>query len=222
MKLIETHKVELRENCQFALCFNRDQYPIRFYKSIISRWRKALTFWCLPNQPKNLRLLFSTFRGNTWLNTNHIFRLHLEQKGHHPPAIATYNALFKTFAFYLPDQMTCNLKLTAVEHKCTWYVRASKKLSWSTQNQITNAIRFYYKKILGPDQPPYSVDHPRKKKMLPVVLSVDHVERLLGSISNKKHLFIVSLLHGGRNRFDELHKLRKSDIDYDRSLILEK
>jgi len=94
-----------------------------------------------------------------------------------------------------------------------------RDLSGSAQNQIINAIKFYYEKVLGLAKTEYWIDRPKKQKRLPSVLSETDVLSILKNTSNLKHLCIVSLLYSAGLRRGELVDLKIEDIDFGRQQI---
>ena len=91
--------------------------------------------------------------------------------------------------------------------------------SRSSQNQIVNAIKFYYEKVLGQDRHTYWLDRPIKEKKLPVVASEQEVLSMLEATSNLKHQCIIIALYSTGLRRNELLNLKRVDIDFDRKLI---
>ena len=132
--------------------------------------------------------------------------------------ISTYTSLFKSFMqhfhpkapSFITEQEIKNYLLREVERR---------KLSYSTQNQIINAIKFYYEQVLGLEKKQYWIDRPRKETRLPIVLSLQEVNDILWSITNNKHRSIVGLLYSSGLRIGELLNLRKQDIDFDRKQV---
>jgi len=99
------------------------------------------------------------------------------------------------------------------------YMVDKRKVSYSTQNQIINSIKFYYEQVLGLGKKKYWINRPRKEKRLPGVLSVEEVMEILWSIDNIKHKCIVGLLYSAGLRMGELLNLRRQDLDFDRKQL---
>ncbi len=96
----------------------------------------------------------------------------------------------------------------------------TQKISPSRQNQIINAIKFYYEKVLGRATEYYHIERPHKVKTLPKVISESEVENIINSIQNLKHKAIVTLLYSSGLRISELLNLRIKDIDSKRNLVI--
>jgi integron integrase len=93
-------------------------------------------------------------------------------------------------------------------------------VSASTQNQALAALLFLYKKVLQVDLPWLGeVVRAKKPARLPVVLSVDEVQRLLNQLNGDVWL-MASLLYGAGMRLMEVVRLRVKDVDFTRGEIL--
>lgn len=91
--------------------------------------------------------------------------------------------------------------------------------SGSYINQMVNSIKFYYETVLGMPKRLYEIERPRKKKVLPKLISVEETQALINNTNNLKHKCIVSLLYGAGLRRSELLNLKLSDIDSKRMVI---
>jgi site-specific recombinase XerD len=99
------------------------------------------------------------------------------------------------------------------------YLVQEREVSESYQNQMINAIKFYYEKVLGGTQHSYFIDRPKKSKPLPVVLSQKETIQLLKSISNLKHKTILTVIYSCGLRVSELINLKLSSIYLEESKI---
>ena len=87
-------------------------------------------------------------------------------------------------------------------------------------NLALNAIKFHYELVLGMPNRFYSIERPRKKQLLPEVLSTQEIKRMIDATRNIKHKCILSLLYSAGLRRGELLNLIPSDIKSNRMLIL--
>ena len=81
-----------------------------------------------------------------------------------------------------------------------------------TVNLYLNAIRFFYRDVIG-HQEPIAVRFVKKSGKLPVVLSRAEVDRILAHTANAKHRLLLSLAYGSGLRVSEAVNLRVRDID---------
>lgn len=93
------------------------------------------------------------------------------------------------------------------------------KISNTKQNQLINAIKFYYEKVLGQPREFYDIQRPKKAKELPNVLSMQEVRRLINSPDNLKHKAMLYLIYSAGLRSGELLKLRVRDIRTEQGYI---
>ena len=66
-----------------------------------------------------------------------------------------------------------------------------KKASESTYRQVLSAIRFLYRTTLGKDWVVTGIPHIKSDKKLPVVMSMDEVERVFNAVTSLKHRAIL-------------------------------
>jgi site-specific recombinase XerD len=92
--------------------------------------------------------------------------------------------------------------------------------SASTQNQYINSIKFYYEYILKRKLSYEATLRAKKPKQLPGVLSEEEVEDIINSIDNLKHKCIIYMLYSGGLRRSELQRLKITDIDSKRGMIM--
>jgi integron integrase len=93
------------------------------------------------------------------------------------------------------------------------------KVSAATQRQAMHALFFLYRLVL--DQPIEDRIEPvkaRRRPPLPVVMTQEEIQRVLGEIKGT-HLLMARLLYGGGLRLMECVRLRIQDLDIDRSLL---
>lgn len=96
----------------------------------------------------------------------------------------------------------------------------ARSVSASTQNQALAALLFLYKEVLRQDLPWIGeVVRAKKLSRLPVVLSMEEVQRILFQMKDESWL-ISSMLYGTGMRLMEAIRLRVKDVDFARQEIL--
>lgn len=89
----------------------------------------------------------------------------------------------------------------------------------NTRNHKLCAIKSFYEITVGMpiklDKIPFS----KKNKQLPIVLSVDEIQRMFDVCENKKHKVILALLYSCSLRVSELINLKWENIDRSRMII---
>lgn len=100
------------------------------------------------------------------------------------------------------------------------HLAINRKVSASTQNQALCALLFLYRHVLGREIGDLGdVIRARKPKRLPVVMTREEVQAVLGRMSGDKWL-VASLMYGAGLRLMEALRLRLQDVDFDRSQIM--
>jgi integrase/recombinase XerD len=99
------------------------------------------------------------------------------------------------------------------------YLVNERNISGSYQNQSINSIKFYYERVKGGQRKIYTIDRPRKEKMLPEVLSEEEVVQLLNATDNLKHKAIFMTIYSAGLRISEAVNLKIKDIDSKRMQI---
>ncbi len=132
--------------------------------------------------------------------------------------VKTYKTLFRDFINYYPTRPVDEI----TEKEILAYLRflvQERGISGSYQNQVINAIKFYYEQVLGGNRKFYYIERPERDRTLPVVLSEEEVERLIRTVDNLKHQCILLVIYSAGLRISELLSLRPGDLDRDRLLI---
>lgn len=94
-----------------------------------------------------------------------------------------------------------------------------KRVSQSSINQAYSAMKFFYATTLEREWNVIKIPRIKNSKKLPVVLSMEEVETLLGCIDNLKHLAILTTIYSGGLRVGEATRLKVSDLDSKRMTI---
>lgn len=91
--------------------------------------------------------------------------------------------------------------------------------SHSYQNQVINAVKLYYGKVLGKKLDAAELERPRRARRLPHILSEADVKALLQRTTNLKHLSMLKITYGCGLRCGEVLALRWADVDWARSVL---
>jgi len=93
------------------------------------------------------------------------------------------------------------------------YLTDVKKASLSTMRIHRFAVSYYFNHILNRDIDLSYVEGLRDSKHLPVVLSRDEIQRILGAIDNLKHRTMLALIYSSGLRLSELVTLKVKDVN---------
>ena len=126
-------------------------------------------------------------------------------------SIRSYSAsMSKVQSFYnLPlDQITIQ------QFKDFLYQRITvDKISVSMVNQGISAFKIMQVDILGREWEPVKIKRPRREKKLPMVLSIDEVERMIFITRNIKHKAMLALAYSSGLRREEIRVIKPDAID---------
>lgn len=142
----------------------------------------------------------------------------LETRRYCASTARTYTTLFADFVKHFQPRALHELNEFDIKDYVHGIVKAGKSASY--QNQVINAIKFYYEQVLDMPQRFYEIDRPNKERKLPLVLSEEEVVRLFEAVSNIKHKAILVTMYSCGLRISELLGLKLSDIQADRKLVL--
>jgi len=88
----------------------------------------------------------------------------------------------------------------------------SEKKAPQTVNLFLNAIKFYYRELVGINAP-FNITFAKRPSKLPIVLSREEIGRILHVITNPKHRLLIALAYGAGLRVSEIVDLKVADID---------
>ena len=232
-------------------------YPDKVIQALIKelpnvKWSNTYQMAFLPNNKKNLNLIFNKFRGIAWVDTKYFFnkipindstdfsiekyRKRKVQEGYrkcreeylqkleaNKYALNTAKTYIGLFEKFINYYKTKKLfELNENDIQQFLQYLAQKNYSSSYLNQAVNSIKFYYEVVHGMPNRFYEIHRPRKEEKLPVVLSKSEVQQMILNTKNIKHRCIISLLYSAGLRRGELLNLRIEDIDSSRMKIFVK
>jgi len=142
----------------------------------------------------------------------------LRLKNYSENTVKNYKSWFQVFLNHFPDRRPSTITKIEIMDFLIHY-REHEKWSSTIQNQLINAIKFFYEKIL--EQPKEMYDLPRSKKpyILPTVFSEKEIFAIINSCTNPKHKSMICLAYAGGLRVSEVVNLKLADIDSSRMVI---
>lgn len=90
---------------------------------------------------------------------------------------------------------------------------------WQTINGIYSSLRKYYREVLLLDWDFKKLPRPRKERIIPILISMEEVQKIINHATMYKHQVIMTLLYATGIRLQELTNLRLQDIDSSRGKI---
>lgn len=92
--------------------------------------------------------------------------------------------------------------------------KQERGLSPQTVNLSLNAIKHFYREILGLGQR-INIKFSKRSKKLPIVLSRQEIQAMLDTLTNVKHRLMLGLAYGAGLRVSEVIDLRVQDVALD-------
>lgn len=148
-----------------------------------------------------------------------VFRKWLRSRRYSESTIVTYIDALKTFLRFYANKSVHEITNEDIIAFNNEYI-LKHHLSASFQNQTVNAIKLFYRTVETKNLNPELVHRPKRAHSLPNVLSKEEVKALLGACGNLKHKAMLCLIYSCGLRRGELLKLKWSDIDVNRHLVV--
>lgn len=142
----------------------------------------------------------------------------LELRRYSPNTFSTYGSFFKLFLAAHPNDDPAEIDEERIE-KYVLRIVKERDYAYKTQNQLINALKFYYEQVLGMKKQEYWLPRPRKQTKLPTVISKEEVMAILKQPKHTKHKLCLALVYGAGLRSGELLNLRKGDLNTERMMI---
>lgn len=143
----------------------------------------------------------------------------MRSKRYSERTINTYKDALKSFFVFFNTYTIAELTNDDVIRYNNEFI-IKNKLSASYQNQITNAIKLYFKTIKYTKIEIDKIHRPKRAKVLPNVLSKEEVKTILEAHNNIKHKMMLSLIYSCGLRCGELLALKPIHIDSKRNIVV--
>jgi len=141
----------------------------------------------------------------------------LDARGRSPRTQETYVWMLRLFGRFVRkpvDQVTPDDIQAYQRHLTT-----ERKVGFSTFNQTTCALRFFYRECLSQDWDIKRMPYQKKRRNLPEILAPEEVTAILDACTNLKHRAVLMTSYSGGLRLSETLGLVPSDIDSKRMMI---
>lgn len=217
--LIKYHQAE-----KIAVEFEKNPEFIRRIKLIEgARWIPDRKQWLLPDTYENRErfgILQKEVDEPSADGLEHLqkFVRWLSAKRYSANTIQTYSNALKVFLVYFRNKNISEITNEDVLNFNNDYI-LKKELSASYQNQVTNAIKLYFRTVRNVQIEVDKIDRPKKPKTLPNVLSKAEIKSILEAPRNIKHKSMLCLIYSCGLRRSELIHLRLEDIDSHRNVV---
>lgn len=95
-----------------------------------------------------------------------------------------------------------------------------KKLAWSSCNVVFSGLNCFFKNIVKWDETRFFIPRRPRIKRIPMILSVEEVDRLLNALPNLKHKALLKTVYSAGLRVGEVVRLKPHHIESDPSRMM--
>lgn len=143
----------------------------------------------------------------------------MRSKRYSDSTIKTYTEALRCFLLFFAGRRVEEIENADLIHFNNVYI-LNQGLSASFQNQVVNAVKLFYRTVEGRKLDPELVHRPKRARVLPNVLSKEEVKAILEAPYNLKHKAMLCLIYSCGLRCGELLRLKLSEVDSKRGLLL--
>ena len=219
-----------REKPVIFISFKIDAALIAWVKNLVgSRWSNTNKKWYVIDNEyyRNLFSLPQKTEGKRALakiaeiNRPHLQRFieTLQLKGYSANTIRTYQNEFSQFLFILKDRDVLLCDETNLRNYFLYCIN-ELKLSENSMHSRTNALKFFFEKVLYREKFFFEIHRQKKEKKLPKVIHARDIKLIFDNTTNLKHNTMLKLSYGMGLRVSEVINLKISDIDSKQMLVL--
>jgi len=140
-------------------------------------------------------------------------------KAYSPNTIKTYCQEFAQLLHIIKEVPVNSL---TPEQLRSYFLFCAKKLKLSENiiHSRINAVKFYFEQVLHREKVTFSeIPRPKKRSLLPKVLSKKEISKLFAQVDNLKHSVMLKLCYGMGLRVSEITNLKVSNIDSSRMVV---
>ena len=193
-----------------------------------AKWSSTQKAWYLPDTDANrqrLGLLPKPCSEKNSLKINEHNQAELKRieeflilKAYSPSTIKSYVNELYAYMQLLGTHKACQISADKIRAYIL-YCHKELKLSENTIHSRLNALKFYYEQVLGREQFFIEIPRPKRKCLLPKVISQKDIAAIFEVTTNLKHRVILQLAYGLGLRLSEIAKLELCDIDSGRMMV---
>ncbi|PNQ72512.1 integrase [Hanstruepera neustonica] len=248
LPIITLSRAQHRQANQILIGFKHDWVLMDVVKHLPNaKWSKTLKSWYIANNPENLKLIFSVFKGHAIINSSQLFNTPKTKVGSSKPKGKRtltqsnrdlLNGFYRflkgkryskstvdTYSFFVADFIEFhnakNINTLTIKEVRAFIetVFIKRHYSISSQRQFISAVKQFI--IYYPDTQISNLQltRPKKSKTLPLVLSQNEIIDLIRCTQNLKHRAIIALIYSCGLRISELINLKLTDINIDRKQL---
>ena len=146
------------------------------------------------------------------------FQEHLVLKGYSANTLRTYSTEFAQLLYVMKGNPIQELTTERLRSYFL-YCHEKLKLSESEIHSRMNAVKFYFEQVLHRQKMFFDIPRPKKKLLLPKMLSKAEIKKIIAATLNLKHSLVLKVCYGMGLRVSEVVALKLSDIDSAEMLV---
>lgn len=251
LPVITLSKTFHRGHNQILISFERNFFLKTLVKQLPNpKWSATLKSWYIPNNPKNLKHIYATFKGHAHIDSSLLFGkratkktvfpnkrnrdltkgnkallnsfyVYLRGKRYSKNTILTYSFFVADFIEFNNNKPLKDLTIKDVE-RFIETVFIKKNYSISSQRQFISAIKQFIVFYPETNIDNLALTRPSRSKILPTVLSQEEMITIIQCTKNLKHRAILALIYSTGLRIGELLKLKLVDLQIQRKQLFVK
>lgn len=144
-----------------------------------------------------------------------LYRKDLILKNYAESSIENYISQVTNFLYKHDGKFTEPSKINETAIK-DWLLLAT---TINSRKHRISALKLFYQLTIKQPMKFKYIEYPRADKKLPIVLSVNEIQKMFDVCENKKHKVVLALLYSCSLRVSELINLKWKDIDRSRMII---
>ncbi len=142
----------------------------------------------------------------------------LKLRNYSENTIRNYSNWFLIFLRHFPNRKPSDIHKNEIMDFLVKF-RNSPKWSATSQNQLVNAIKYFYEQLLKQPREYYDLPRAQKPHQLPTVFDESEIFAIIKATENLKHKTILCLAYAGGLRISEIVNLKIMDVDSKRMVI---
>ena len=215
-------------NGMIEIRFPYDEEIVEKIKNIHGRiWKKESKTWLIPSQPECIQQLKNIFKIEKTVSSTLIHENEkknpLECMAHELRILGYCQQTIKSYIGHLRRYWSFNRQIDYYDEnnikEYLFNIVDHNQCSSSYLAQAICSIKFWYCKVLKIPEFEFQIYIPRKKQLLPNVLSKEEIMRIFRHIKNIKHKAMLMLTYSAGLRVSDVVSLKISDIDSKRGVI---
>ena len=156
--------------------------------------------------------------GADWTGIFNDLKNAIKMRHYSPKTLKTYSGWTRKFQTFIRSKDPSLVSVNDVKAFLTW-LAVDQGVSASSQNQAFNALLFLFRNVLGKEFGKIDgIVRAKRKPYIPVVLSRDEVNRVIGFMKYP-HKLIISLMYGCGLRISECLSLRVHNFNFDMKIL---